>query len=121
MCKKINDYISIRLSDSLKQEFEFFCKACEITVSNAIILFINKTIEEMSLPFDISVGASLPEAGGAYRGGELQNARISVRVDKETRDAFQEVSDKIGIPASRIIKVFMIQCVKDGRMPFALR
>lgn len=116
MSKRYNNYVSVRMDEKLKKDFEAFCEDCEMTVSGAVNLLVNHTVKKKEIPFRIM--SSVTDVRGAYEGGERQDVRLSVRIDKENREAFQSVCKEIGIPMGRIIKMFMTYCVKAGELPF---
>ena len=116
MTKRYNNHVNVRLDENLKRNFEAFCDDCEMTVSGAVNLLVRNTIKRRKIPFQVRTKAT--EAKGIHEGGEKQNVRISVRIDKENREEFKIVCEEIGIPVSRIIKVFMMYCVKNGKLPF---
>ena len=113
--KDVNEYLSIRLNKNVKDEFETFCDSCGMTVSGAINLLVKKTIEERKIPFQIS---TMNEPIGAYEGGEPQTLRTSVRIDKRQREQFAEVCQSVGVPMSRLVKMFMLNCLNTGKVPF---
>lgn len=116
MTKRYNNHVIVRLDEKLKKDFDAFCVDCEMTVGGAINLLVKNTIKQKRIPFQVK--AKVTEVNSIHEGGEKQNMRISVRIDKENREEFQAVCKEIGIPMSRIIKVFMMYCVKNGKFPF---
>lgn len=117
MSKRYNPYVTVRLSEELKRDFESFCSNSGMTVGGVVNLLISRTIRKQAMPFRIAETEDL-EVRGRYQGGEKQAERINVRVDKEVREQFAAVCQKIGIRQSRLIKVFMVYCVKKGKIPF---
>lgn len=115
MAKELNEYMSIRLEKTLKENFEAFCESCGITVSGAISMLVKHTINEQKIPFRIS---ATPEVMGIHEGGKKQIERISIRIDKEHREEFSKVCKHIGVPMGRIVKMFMANCLNNGKLPF---
>lgn len=115
MAGKNNKYMSIRLDETLKNTFEVFCKNCGMTLSGAVNMLVKQTIRENKIPFCIT---SAPEVLGFYEGGERQVGRASIRIDKESRTEFSKVCDNIDISMSRLVKMFMANCLNTGTMPF---
>jgi addiction module RelB/DinJ family antitoxin len=115
MAKNSDYYMSIRVDGQLKQNFDNFCRNCGMTVSGAISLLINQTIEKQAIPFDVTE-SYIPK--GMYEGGELQEKRIAVRVNDTSKKQFSLVCGKIGIPMGRLVKMFMLNCLHEGKLPF---
>lgn len=119
MVKRYNEFITIRCEEGLKKSFETFCADCGMTVSGAVGLLVRNAIKEQRIPFAVDSSASL-RVGGFYEGGSKQSVAFNVRVDKEIREEFKMVCEKvIGMSMSRLIKVFMLHCVKNGKLPFS--
>lgn len=114
MTKKINEYMTIRLERDLHEKFAAFCANCEMTVSGAVNLLVKNTINEQKLPFQ--VGGDL-EIEKAKKGEGKPSFRINVRIDKESRAAFADVCDKIGVSSGRAVKMFMKSCINTGTLP----
>lgn len=53
MAKNSDYYMSIRVDGQLKQNFDNFCRNCGMTVSGAISLLINQTIEKQAIPVSL--------------------------------------------------------------------
>lgn len=115
MAKNSDYYMSIRVDGQLKQNFDNFCRNCGMTVSGAISLLINQTIEKQAISFDVTE-SYIPK--GMYEGGELQEKRIAVRVNDTSKKQFSLVCGKIGIPMGRLVKMFMLNCLHEGKLPF---
>lgn len=116
MTKKYNNCVIVRLDEQLKKDFEAFCSECEMTVGGAVNLLVRQTIKKQGIPFQVRTKAT--EVKGIHQGGEKQSERISIRIDKESRLEFKAVCKAIGIPMGRIIKMFMLHCIKTGHLPF---
>ncbi len=114
--KNVSEYMSIRLDKTVKNEFYTFCQNCGMTVSFAVNLLVNKTVEEGKIPFEI---ATVNEPMGAYEGGEPQMLRASIRIDKEQREKFQQVCNGVGVPMSRLVKMYMLNCIRSQKIPFS--
>ena len=112
--KVVNDYMTIRLHGDLKKDFDEFCMNCETTVSAAVNLFARNTIKEGKIPFEVTSY----DIKGYHEDGEKQMARTNIRLDKEIRQAFAKVCDGLGVPAGRVVKMFMVNCVMNGKFPF---
>lgn len=114
MEKRFNEYMSIRLHGDLKKDFEKFCNDCGMTVSAAVNLFVRNTIKEQMVPFEVTAY----DIKGYHEGGDKQLERTSIRIDKENRQAFSKVCASLGVPGGRIIKMFMVNCIANGKLPF---
>ena len=107
-------FVGVRVDRELKESFGVFCKKCGLTVSGAVNIMVKKAIDTKTIPFEVSVCEPI----GAYQGGEVQDMRISVRIEEEYKEAFMAVCDTIGISMSRIIKMYMLRCLSNGKIPF---
>lgn len=47
-------YITVEIEDDIKEKFEKICEDMGITMSEAILLFINKVVREGRFPFDLT-------------------------------------------------------------------
>ena len=47
--------VSVRMDDSLKQEFDEVCKELGLTMTTAITMLAKKMTREKRLPFDVSI------------------------------------------------------------------
>lgn len=112
--KVVNDYMTIRLHGDLKEDFDEFCMNCGTTVSAAVNLFASKTVKEGEIPFEVTAY----DIEGYHEGGEKQLSRTNIRLDKETRQAFAAVCARLGVPAGRVVKMFMVNCIMNGKFPF---
>ena len=117
MSKSNDRYIVIRMSEKLMTHFEGFCVSKGMTVSEAVSLLISETIKYKGVPFEIA-----PMYGKKYEdtsvSADAQQNRVSVRVDPEARKEFADVCKSIGIPQGRIVKMFMLNCLNKGKLPF---
>lgn len=106
-----NEYLSVRIEPMLKKDFYEFCNKCGISASAAVNQLALKTIERGSIPFTIHVIDYDIKKNGDTK-------RISIRMKTELRKGFSEVCTKIGIPMSTVVKIFMLQCIDEGKFPF---
>lgn len=115
MGKKNNDCMVIRIDKELKEGFEIFCREIGITVSGAVNLLVRNTIKQQKIPFKITSSNTVKTA---YEGGNNQTLRTSIRFDENLKMEFRKICSEIGLPMSCIIKMFMLNCVKTGKLPF---
>ncbi len=105
-----NDYfINIRAERELKEQFVDFCEKCGMTKNGAVNLMIAKAIELKSIPFEIAVCDPIGV-------GASKDYRFNVRVDLKTKEAFKEICDTMGISMGRVIKMYMLQCLSNGKI-----
>ena len=116
MAKYSDKYVTIRVDSDLKKEFRSFCERSGTTVSGAINLLMEITVNKKVIPFDIT---TVPEIENFRVSGKKHEERINVRVDEEKRAMFMEVCKAIGIPMGRLVKMFMASCVNFGEFPFS--
>lgn len=105
-------FISVRIEREMKESFEIFCNRCGLTLSGAVNLMVTKAIDTKAIPFEVA----MCEPIGAYQGGVAQEYRFNVRIEEKNRDAFKEVCDSVGISMSRIIKLYMLHCLSNGKI-----
>ncbi len=119
MTKRYNEFITIRCEEGLKKSFEKFCADCGMTVSGAVTMLVRNAIKEQRIPFAVDSSAPFSVCG-FYDGGSKQSVAYNVRVDKKIRDEYKTVcEEEIGMGMSRLIKIFMLHCVKNGKLPFS--
>lgn len=106
-----NEYLSVRIDSKLKSDFYNFCQNSGISVSAAVNMLARKCIDIGSLPFIVNVVDYDTKQGGV-------SLRISIRMKKEIRDGFSTICDRIGVPMSTVVKMFMLQCVDKDCFPF---
>lgn len=106
-----NEYLSVRVDSKLKNDFFGFCQNSGISVSAAVNMLARKCIDAGSLPFVVNVVDYDTKQSG-------ESVRISIRMKRERRDGFSGICDKIGVPMSTVVKMFMLQCVDKDRFPF---
>ena len=117
MSNSSDKFISVKISKELKGDFETFCARCGMTVSGAVSLLVSETLEENRLPFEITEKA-IKRYENSIAGLDYQSGSIRVRIDPETRKEFANVCKSIGIPQGRIVKMFMLNCLDNGKLPF---
>ena len=104
-------YLTIRIESDLKTDFSKFCNCCGITLSLAVRLLIKQTIAKNRIPFQIN---ELYERQ-AYLLSK-QDSRISIRLDCETKDQFNDICNHTGISMGQLIKLYMVHCIKSGEL-----
>ena len=112
---KVKKSVFVRIEQGLKDEFNAFCSNCGMTVSGAVHLLVKNTINKKQIPFEVISSNSVK---GKYEGGLKQDATLVVRLDEEVKEEFTRICDTIGVNMSLIIKMFMVNCINTGRMPF---
>lgn len=106
-----NDYLCIRIDRKLKDDFAEFCSKSGISMSAAVNQLVVASKKEGAIPFTVRVveyETNMPK--------EL--TRASIRVKPSLRQDFMGICDRIGIPMSTVVKMFMMQCLELGRFPF---
>jgi addiction module RelB/DinJ family antitoxin len=105
--------ISVRLDESLKNEFDIFCKQANITVKYAVETFIFKTIEGKKIPYKVErfMKNNIENSDSVLKSGK---GRIGIEVSSETQRRFQEVCMESGYGMGMVIRIFMWYCVKNG-------
>ena len=115
MGKGKSDILNIRIEKGLKDGFDNFCKSIGMTMSGAVKLLVNYTIDQRKIPFQVEVANSVK---GVYEGGKLQEKSTSLRIGKEAKEEFTKACDFIGIKKSMLIKMYMLNCINNGKLPF---
>jgi len=106
-----NEYLSVRIDPKLKKDFYDFCKKSGLSVSAAVNQLAVKSVEKGSIPFTVrAVDYEVKRNGDTNR--------TSIRMRAELRQGFSDVCNKTGIPMSTVVKMFMLQCVANGKFPF---
>ena len=108
-----NEYLSVRIDPKLKSDFYNFCKKSGLSVSSAVNQLAVKSVEKGSIPFTVRVVDY-----DMKRNGDTN--RTSIRMRADLRQGFADVCNKTGIPMSTVVKMFMLQCVADGKFPFEM-
>ena len=110
----IKDYrLLVRCPKELKENFSLFCDSCGMNMTDAINLFVVKMIEEENIPFTISA----TDMKGVRNFGSFEE-RYNFRIAKENKEKFAEICQNIGFPMGKVIKMFMIRCLHEGKLPF---
>lgn len=119
MANGSDGYITIRLDEKLKKDFEAFCESCEMTISGAVKLFATKVVREGKIPFDVVMTGNTGKKSEDDALG-MKTTRINVRIDKALREEFAKVcEEQLGKSSmSRIVKMFMVNCINNGRVTF---
>lgn len=115
MSIRANEWMSLRMDEALKKDFEVFCGSIGLTVSGAVVLLANETIKQGKIPFNV---LAFDEIRGVVNGHDRQSKRMSVRIGDNVKKDFSEICDQIGIPMSTIVRMFMIHCVNKKTLPF---
>lgn len=103
-------YLSIRVPEDLKQDFWAFCAKLNIKPTMAVNLLIGRCLMDGNLPYEIAE----PE-----RGASGDSVLVSFRVTPEKKERFSSFcNDVLCASMSMVIKCFMVQCVRQGKIPF---
>lgn len=105
-----SDYFSLRVSESLKDSFDDFCRRKGVTASMAVKLYVMRFISD---------GAPV-RFGQAEIMCQGRSLRISLRLDASVRKEFSEACRKYGLPMSQFVRDYMKNCVVNGDFPFAV-
>jgi len=103
------DYLSLRISKTLKQGFNDFCKKKGLSASKALNLYVNRCIRDGVVPFRF---------GLSNMDGEDNSVRVSYHLESNIRQAFAVFCEKYEMPMSLFIRDFMNECVTRGDFPF---
>lgn len=106
-----NEYLSVRINKKLKQDFYEFCNKSGISASAAVNQLALKCVEKGSIPFVVHVV-------DYDMGKKGDSIRTSIRMKSDLREDFSKVCAKTGIPMGTVVKMFMLQCIDEGRFPF---
>lgn len=107
-------YLSLRIEESLYEEFTSVCYRMGIQYTTAINLFINKCVELDNLPFSLS--ETIQSSLKIIENEKMK--RLSIRVQEEHYQRFTEICDRIGIRKSRVVRIFILRCIDKGGLPF---
>ena len=107
-------YLSLRIEESLYEEFISVCYRMGIQYTTAINLFINKCVELDNLPFSLS--ETIQSFLKIIENEKMK--RLSIRVQEEHYQRFTEICDRIGIRKSRVVRIFILRCIDKGGLPF---
>lgn len=112
------EYLNMRLDGERKAKFWNFCAGTGMNASAVITLLAKKCVAEGKMPFEV-VSTEMLKLRDGWKQGSANSERVSFRMSPELREQFISVCrDRIGLPASVVIKAFMEQCIKTGRIPF---
>lgn len=109
-----NTGLTIRIDSELKKDFTEFCENAGISVSAAVNLLASASIEHGKIPFEVKI---VSYANKKKKGND-DIVRIMVRLEDSLKSKFSDICSGLGIPMSTVIKMFMLQCVEDGKFPF---
>lgn len=104
--------MAIRIDANLKRDFETFCKSVGMTANSAVNLLMRRTVEMQRIPFEVTVNTIVQDSA------EGQTLRSALRVNGQLKKEFQATCKTIGIKMSRLIKMFMLSCISNGKLPF---
>lgn len=110
--KEKNIYLNLRISDTLKADFDEFCIKAGIKKSVAIKMFITKCISLNKIPDFI-----LTDITDNGFNGEVKKSCMSFRLSEESRNDFQVICDNIGVPMSVVVKLYMLKCLSTNSLP----
>lgn len=115
MAYKCGETMAIRINEKLKNDFKDFCDRSGMTVSGAVKLLVYNTINKQQIPFQVVAA----DNGEIYSlGGTKYEKRTTIRIGRELNEGFTKVCETIGVSRSGIIKMFMVNCVVAGKLPF---
>ena len=86
--------INIRIDANRKKEFEEFCEAVGLTMTAAFNIFIQRTLRDYRIPFDI--GAEMPNAETKEAIKEVQRMKSDPVRGKTYTDVDTMMKDILG-------------------------
>ena len=86
--------INIRIDANRKKEFEEFCEAVGLTMTAAFNIFIQRTLRDYRIPFDI--GAEMPNAETKEAIQEVQRMKSDPVRGKTYTDVDTMMKDILG-------------------------
>ena len=86
--------INIRIDANRKKEFEEFCEAVGLTMTAAFNIFIQRTLRDYRIPFDI--GAEMPNAETKEAIKEVQRMKSDPARGKTYTDVDTMMKDILG-------------------------
>ena len=86
--------INIRIDANRKKEFEEFCEAVGLTMTAAFNIFIQRTLRDYQIPFDI--GAEMPNAETKEAIKEVQRMKSDPVRGKTYTDVDTMMKDILG-------------------------
>ena len=113
--EKSTDYIGVRLSKALYDDFKIYCKSRELSITFAMKLFVDECIKNNYIPF--TLGESI-ENNIKYSDSQ---ARKSLYMSRNKRDKFQSIcEDKFCLSMAGVIKAYMVYCiVHRPKLPYS--
>ena len=108
MCKIA--FITLRIDEGLKNDFEKLCANMGTNLSSAITLLAGSCGRNNELPFNLEYNMNWKSSD------KVQPSRISIRIEEDKKKRFSEFCEERGISMSMIIKMFMIQCLDQGKL-----
>ena len=117
MATKTN-YLGMRINGTLKDKFWDFCLQSGLSISAAVCMFAKKSVAEGTLPIEIITPENDELLKKMEREGGIADKRVSIRMDADLRSQFSDICEEVGISMSTALKIFMVQCVDKGKMPF---
>ena len=115
--EKSTDYIGIRLSKNLYEDFKEYCKSREISITFAMELLVDECIMNNRIPF------ALGESSEHYLKYSDSQARKSLFMARSKRDKFQSLcEDKLCLSMAGVIKAYMVYCVEHKpKLPYSFK
>ena len=83
--------INIRIDANRKKEFEEFCEAVGLTMTAAFNIFIQRTLRDYRIPFDI--GAEMPNAETVEAMREVQQMKADPSLGKTYNNVDQMMEE----------------------------
>lgn len=108
-----NTGLTIRVDKNLKNDFAEFCEKSGISVSAAINQLAVASINKGKIPFVISM-VDYDRKNKSSK----DITRVLVRIKDDLKSGFAKVCKDSGISMATVIKMFMLQCVGNGKFPF---
>lgn len=102
--------LSLRINKKLRDDFSEFCKGAGIKISTAVNLLARECIKSGEIPFHI-------ESQSNYVIGD-EIIITSINIDNDTKKKFSEACDMIGVPMGNLIRLYMMKCLDEGKIPF---
>ena len=106
-------YLTVRVPESIKDEFWSFCKGVGMKPSAAVNMLIAKCVRTNDIPFDVVS----PENADRIK-ADCSLKTVAFRVNPEVREQFADFcSSVMCVSMSTVIKTFMVQCIDRGELP----
>lgn len=103
--------IQMRIDVELKKDFETLCGKLGLTCSQAITMLADSCGTKDELPFNIEYNMNWKKSEA------VQQERIAIRIEEDKKKRFSEFCDARGLNMSAVVKMFMIQCLEQGKLP----